>query len=174
MTSKRRLQLSAAEASILEVRQRASVWARQVYGPGAEKSLQRDFDISESSAERVLRGQASQPIINQMLAKWGWRAAQFILEPLCGTVDPIALHRRIQATEQKATDALRESAELRRTLASLGSGDPQLDRGPGDQPGAVAQRVSQSADRPPVANSNDRLWLALVASSGRRFPAVRR
>lgn len=118
MKTHRRLHKLNAEASVFEVRQRAGLFARQVYGPGAEKALQREFDISESSAERILRGQASMPHINALLAKWGWRAAAFILEPLCGKIDPVALHRRMEAADQQGHDATNEAAAARRAITA--------------------------------------------------------
>lgn len=169
MASKRRLQLSAAEASISEVRQRVAYFARTVYPRGAEKALQREFDISESSAERVLRGQASQPIINQMLARWGWRFAQFVLEPLCGQVDPTGVRREIEETKRQAQEALRKADDLSRTLARMDGGSADPGGRPPDPSRELAGRASREADRPLSDDIDYRLGKAFEGESRRRF-----
>jgi hypothetical protein len=72
------------EASEIEVRYRFAHFARQSAPRFTAKWLQSELDISESSAERILRGEASQSLIQRGIAKWKWAFAHFVLEPMAG------------------------------------------------------------------------------------------
>jgi hypothetical protein len=70
-----------------EVGQLVAAFVRRIYPVSAEKRLQRAFDVSEATAERILAGQVSHPMLARMIAAWGWEFASVVLIPLCGA-DP--------------------------------------------------------------------------------------
>lgn len=59
---------------------RISAWCRQQWPRHAEKELQRAFNISESTAERVLSGTTSKALMEQMMRQWRWPFIGFVFQ----------------------------------------------------------------------------------------------
>jgi len=152
------------EASVSEVRQRAAFFARAQYPHHAEKALQRDLDVSEATAERILSGGVSRPVLDRMLARWGWRFATFVLEPLCGNINPAALDQRISRAEDAARQALKEAEEIRRE-AAIGSVVAD-DRREAGRPWAEAHQPGRENARPAIDANTVRFYSAAARLEG--------
>lgn len=105
------------DASVSEVRLRAASFARMQFREHAEKRLQQELDVSEATAERILAGGASRPVIDRMMAKWGWAFAQFVLEPLCGAWSPEPFRDKIDDLERRSAENWQAIQELKREMA---------------------------------------------------------
>lgn len=120
MTSKRERQKLQADASYFdvrdrqtEVRRRAAAFVRSRYTQDAEKLLQRELDINESAAERILAGRASSNLLDRMHRAWGWAFSGFVLQPLSGPFTLTAVDHTIEVIEQHATAVLEWTTKLR-------------------------------------------------------------
>lgn len=161
MTTRKGQQPMQADTAFLAVQERAAHFTRQL-GPHASKRLQTDFaaagmDLEPWTAERVLMGRGSLPTILRLLKVYGWRAASFVLEPVCGQVDKLELAHRIEQTERLAREAIQEAHELRQEIAAQAGGTLQPHRGERD---LVRHVVSE--DRPQAD---------AVAAQRRKVPA---
>lgn len=159
------------EASVSEVRQRAAFFVRAQYPQHAEKALQRDLDVSEATAERILSGDVSRPVLDRMLARWGWRFANFVLEPLCGNMNPAALDQRIARAEETARLALKEAEEIRRE-AAIGAGVAD-DRREAGRPWAAVHRPSGENARPAIGSDTVRFYSTAAKLEGEERRARR-
>jgi hypothetical protein len=119
------------EASIPEVGLRAAAFARTRWPSNTAKRLQSELDISEATADRVLAGKTSGPVLTRMIARWGWAFAHFAFEPLAGSFTPVAIQDRIDEVERKAVEITSEINRLRAEAEANNQAAPARDNSTG-------------------------------------------